>query len=79
MPDTLQCTKQLPTANDYQAPENSCAEVEEACCCRGGPCGINSLYGRYAKADISTKYQSKCVYMGEKGHGEILLGSDFKS
>ena len=33
----------------------------------------------YAKADASTRYQSKYVYMRERGHGENLLGSDFKS
>lgn len=80
-PDTLQCTKQLPTASDYLAPENSCAEVEEACCCRGGACGINSLYGGMQKRmQVQGIKASVCIWergaMG-KTCWEVTSNHDF--
>lgn len=70
-----QCTKQPSTTNDYLTPNFNYAEVEKPCSSKRGMhnkwlcCG-----GIYAKIYVSTRYQSKYVCMGGRGHWGKLHG-----
>lgn len=70
-----QCTKQPSTTNDYLTPNFNYAEVEKPCSSKRGiynkwlHCG-----GIHAKICVSTRYQSKYVCMGGRGHWEKLHG-----